>query len=106
MNKDDGAEADAPRGTMDVVEGMTLHFFRKPSRFSKAASVNRRAVYVKNLNYQVEEWELEEAFSKYGEIRNITIMKDHETGLPKGIAFVNFTEEGPAEQAVSELDGE
>jgi len=97
MNRSADAEADGARGTLDIVEGFTLHFNRKPSRFSRQASVNKKAVYVKNLNYQVEEWELEETFSKYGEIRNITIMKDHETGLPKGIAFVNFAEEGPAE---------
>jgi translation initiation factor 3 subunit G len=49
---------------------------------------------------------LEELFSKYGELRNITIMHDRETGLPRGIAFVNFIEDGPAEKAIAELDGE
>lgn len=33
-------------------------------------------------------------------------MRDRETGLPKGIAFVNFTEEGPAATAIEELNGE
>ena len=37
LNRDESPEDDATRGTLDVVEGRTLHFFRKPSRFSKAA---------------------------------------------------------------------
>jgi len=58
------------------------------------------------LNFQVEEWELEELFEKYGEIRQVTIMRDRDTGLPKGIAFVNFKEDGPAAAAIEELNGE
>ena len=44
-------------------------------------------------------------FEKYGSIRNIHLNKDNETGLPRGFGFVYFNEEGPAAQAVDELDG-
>ena len=48
---------------------------------------------------------MEDVFTKYGELRAVTILKDRDTGLPRGIAFVNFLEEGPAAEAISELDG-
>ena len=105
MNADSGAETDAANGTLSLVEGKTLHFFRKPSRFSKSGSINKKSLFLRNLNYQIEEYELEDLFSKFGEIRNIAIMKDRDTGLPKGIAFVNFMDDGPAEAAIEELDG-
>lgn len=45
-------------------------------------------------------------FEKYGEIRSIILQRDHETGLPRGVAFVNFTEESSAVRALEELNGE
>jgi len=44
-------------------------------------------------------------FEKYGEIRNVHLVKDRDTGLPKGLGFVNFGEIGPAQAAIDELDG-
>lgn len=35
-------------------------------------------------------------FEKYGEIKNVHLVKDRDTGLPKGLGFVNFAELGPA----------
>ena len=54
----------------------------------------------------MEEWELEELFEKYGEIRSIVLQRDQDTGLPRGTAFVNFTDIAPAEKAIEELEGE
>ena len=51
MNKAESAEADAIRGTFDFIEDKTLHFFRKPSRFSKLGRVNTKAIMIRNLNY-------------------------------------------------------
>lgn len=57
---------------------------------------NYNALYIRNLNFQAEEWELEELFEKYGEIRSIVLQRDQDTGLPRGAAFVNFKDDGPA----------
>jgi RNA recognition motif-containing protein len=38
---------------------------------------------------------LEELFEKFGEITNIHINKDRDTGLPRGFGFVYFREAGP-----------
>ena len=62
-------------------------------------------LYVGNLNYQTTEEELEELFSQYGEIKEIILIKDRETGRPKGFGFITFeTEE--AMQAALEKNGE
>jgi hypothetical protein len=73
LNSVDGAETDADRGSLSIVEGKSLYFFRKPSRFSREAMTNKSALFIRNLNFQVEEWELEELFGKYGEIRSIIL---------------------------------
>jgi len=81
---------------LDLIEGKNLVFFRKPSRFSRIPTYNKRALYIRNVPYKTEEWQLEELFEKYGEIKNIHLNKDMETGLPRGFGFIYFTEEGPA----------
>lgn len=104
MNQDEG-KSDNTTGTLGLIEGRTLSYFRKPSRFAKQPTYNTKALYVRNMPYKTEEWQLEELFEKYGEIRNIHLNKDRETGLPRGMGFVYFQDEGPAERAAEEVDG-
>ena len=51
MNSTESAEADAQRGSLSLVEGKDLYFFRTPSRFSREAMTNKRALYIRNLNF-------------------------------------------------------
>ena len=45
-------------------------------------------IYVGNLDYNINEDELRGAFETYGQVDNVTIMRDRDTGQPRGFGFV------------------
>ena len=62
-------------------------------------------VFVGNLDITATEQQLRELFAAHGAVEAITIVKDRDTGEPRGIAFVEMTQEMEAEGAISALDG-
>ncbi|HQU72025.1 MAG TPA: RNA-binding protein [Calditrichia bacterium] len=61
-------------------------------------------LYVGNLPFSFEENDLENQFSSFGEIREVKLIRDRESGRSKGFAFVTFETEEAA-QAALELNG-
>ncbi|TDI41399.1 MAG: RNA-binding protein [Acidobacteria bacterium] len=57
------------------------------------------------MSYETTRGELETIFSEIGEIVEIFVPTDRVTGRPRGFAFVEFTEQGSAEQAIERYDG-
>jgi cold-inducible RNA-binding protein len=62
-------------------------------------------IFVGNLDITVTEQQLQELFAAHGTIETITIVKDRDTGEPRGIAFVEMTQSAEAQGAISALDG-
>ena len=62
-------------------------------------------IFVGNLSYQATQEELEQAFSQYGAVERVSIITDRTTGQPRGFAFVEMTDQGEAERAISQLNG-
>ncbi len=62
-------------------------------------------IYVGNLSYQADEQSLDELFSQYGEIRNIRVMTDRETGRPRGFGFVEMANAEDGQKAIDALNG-
>ncbi|MGM0497494.1 MAG: RNA recognition motif domain-containing protein [Bacteroidota bacterium] len=62
-------------------------------------------IYVGNLNYKLQESELEEVFSEYGEVSSVKLIKDKYTGKAKGFGFVEMPDDEAANKAIEELDG-
>lgn len=66
-------------------------------------------LYVGNFPYSVDESQLREMFSSFGEIEDISLIKDRETGRSKGFGFITFATQVGAETALSlngkDLDG-
>lgn len=52
-------------------------------------------LFIGGLNLETNEKGLEAAFSKYGRIIEVLLMKDQETSKSRGFAFVTF--ENPAD---------
>ena len=50
------------------------------------------------------ERQLRELFAAHGVVETITIVKDRDTGEPRGIAFVEMTQATEAQAAISALD--
>tara|TARA_B100000427_G_scaffold324141_1_gene328766 strand:+ start:2437 stop:2709 length:273 start_codon:yes stop_codon:yes gene_type:complete len=68
-------------------------------------TMSNNKIYVGNLDYQMSDEDLKNEFSSYGEIQDVIVIKDHETGRSKGFGFVTFAEESALEKAL-ELDGQ
>ena len=61
-------------------------------------------VYVGNLPFSVDDNELKELFASYGEIEEVSVIKDKFSGRSKGFGFVTFKEDEDAKKAISEMD--
>jgi RNA recognition motif-containing protein len=62
-------------------------------------------IYVGNLDFKVTEDELRQAFSAYGQVDNVTILKDRDTGQPRGFGFVEMANNEEAQKAISSMNG-
>jgi RNA recognition motif-containing protein len=62
------------------------------------------SIYVGNLSYTATEDELLQAFSQHGEVASVNIIKDRETGRPRGFAFVEMPNGNEAATAIKELN--
>ncbi|XP_016076372.1 PREDICTED: embryonic polyadenylate-binding protein 2 [Miniopterus natalensis] len=65
--------------------------------------MDRRSVYVGNVDYGVTAEELEAYFNICGDVQRVTILRDKFSGHPKGYAYIEFATESSAQAAV-ELD--
>jgi RNA recognition motif-containing protein len=61
-------------------------------------------IYVGNLAYRATEDELRDAFSQFGQVQSVQIIKDRETGRSRGFAFVEMADSRQAQQAIDELN--
>ncbi|WP_437947121.1 RNA-binding protein [Sorangium sp. So ce296] len=62
-------------------------------------------LYVGNLSYNTTRESLESAFSGSGEVREISMPTDRETGQMRGFAFVTMGSAQDANSAISQLNG-
>ncbi|HLR36405.1 MAG TPA: RNA-binding protein [Chitinophagaceae bacterium] len=61
-------------------------------------------IFVGNLNYQLQEEDLESAFSEFGEVTSVKIIIDRFTGRSKGFGFVEMPNEEEGNQAIEQLN--
>lgn len=65
---------------------------------------NKKKLYVGNLPYSVDDAQLQEIFSPFGEIVEAVIITDKYRGnRSKGFGFVEFTDEAAAAKAIEEM---
>jgi RNA recognition motif-containing protein len=62
-------------------------------------------IYVGNLSFQTTEQDLKAAFSVYGEVNQVQIVKDRETGQARGFGFVEMAVNADADKAIAGLNG-
>ena len=61
-------------------------------------------IYVGNLSYQATEDELRELFEQYGEVAEVNVVTDRETGRSRGFAFVEMPSKEEGTAAIEALD--
>ena len=62
-------------------------------------------LFVGNLDSEVTPEELRRVFEAYGQVVHVHIIVDRDTGLPRGFAFVEMTNDAEAEEAIKALNG-
>ena len=61
-------------------------------------------IYVGNLSYRATEDQLREAFGHYGQVSQVSIIMDRETGRSRGFAFVEMPNNEEAQSAIENLN--
>jgi RNA recognition motif-containing protein len=62
-------------------------------------------VFVGNLSFNTTKEELEALFAPLGEISDVFLPLDRDSGRPRGFAFVTFAAPESAAEAIQKLDG-
>lgn len=62
-------------------------------------------IYVGNLSYQTTEEGLRSAFSAFGAVSSVAIIRDRETGQSRGFAFVEMADNQQGLAAIEGLNG-
>ena len=62
-------------------------------------------IYVGNLDFKVNDQDLEELFNDYGTVSSAKIIVDKFNGRSKGFGFVEMANDEEANKAISELNG-
>ena len=62
-------------------------------------------LYVGNLSFSTTQATIEAAFAAAGEVREVAMPTDRETGQPRGFAFVTMGNGHAATAAISQLNG-
>ncbi len=62
-------------------------------------------IYVGNLNFKVDEKDLDDIFGDYGTIVSTKIITDKFSGKSKGFGFVEMENDDEANKAIAELNG-
>src|SRR5206468_1906987 len=64
-------------------------------------------LFVGNLSYSITEQELREAFAQSGRtVQSVRIALDRETQRPRGFAFIEVKDDGEADSAIKEWNGQ
>ena len=64
-----------------------------------------RKLYVGNFPYETGETELQELFSRAGNVESVKVMRDMATGRARGFAFVEMQSDEDAQAAIQRFNG-
>jgi RNA recognition motif-containing protein len=62
-------------------------------------------MYVGNLSFQTTSQDLQDVFAQHGEVTDVHVPTDRESGRPRGFAFVTMGSKEGMESAIKSLDG-
>ncbi len=62
-------------------------------------------MYVGNIPFSTSDDELKELFGEFGEVTDVHIPEDRESGRPRGFAFVTMDSKDAMVSAIKDLDG-
>ena len=75
------------------------------TQIAQLRRIHLKNIFVGNLSFNTSEDELRQLFAAYGAVDRVSIMKDRDTGQPRGFAFVEMASAADGEKAIAELNG-
>ena len=63
-------------------------------------------IYVGNMSFDTTEDQLRQAFENYGEVTDVKVITDRDTGRPRGFAFVEMASNDEANAAIQGLNNQ
>lgn len=63
-----------------------------PKKKNKVMSDTKNKIFIANLNHNTSEQELKSYFSKFGNLSEITVIKNRETQRPRGFGFLKYSD--------------
>ena len=64
-----------------------------------------KKLYVGNMSYETTQEQIRELFSQAGEVTEVSLITDRETGRPKGFGFVEMATEEGSQEAIERFNG-
>jgi cold-inducible RNA-binding protein len=86
-----------PHGTLDGV-------FQEP-RLRIENNIMGNRLYIGNLSFQASADSLRAAFSSFGEITDVHLVSDRETGQSRGFGFITMGSAEAAAKAIAQMNG-
>ncbi|XP_054016436.1 sex-lethal homolog isoform X3 [Hylaeus anthracinus] len=101
------AKAEDAATAINTLNGLQVQNKRLKVSFARPSGeeIKETNLYVTNLPRNITESQIDDIFSKYGNIVQKNILKDKLTGLPRGVAFVRFDKREEAQEAITRLHG-
>jgi RNA recognition motif-containing protein len=62
-------------------------------------------IYVGNLPFSSSETDVRELFAEHGQVSDVAIITDRDTGQPRGFGFVEMPSDSEASNAITKLNG-
>jgi RNA recognition motif-containing protein len=64
-----------------------------------------KRIYIGNLDFAATADQLRSLFASHGNVENVTLVTDRDTGQGRGFAFAEMTNDAEAQNAIIALDG-
>lgn len=61
-------------------------------------------LYVGNISFETSETDLQTLFAQAGTVETVNIIRDRDTGRPRGFGFVEMTTEADAQNAIDQFN--
>ncbi len=83
---------------------LARHDRPEPVRDPRKSGETALKIYVGNISFDTSEDSLRDAFAAHGEVEEVAVITDRDTGRPRGFAFVTMPDSA-ARTAIDALNG-